>query len=157
MKTSRFYTLAGIVGAVVLPAVAVAELLDLHQFAPGTPISSSEMNENFADLNHKLSDVEDDVAAGATALRTSSLRLIEGAACVWNENAKVTDCTCEEGEIAISGGAAAGSACMGNVVDIIAESGPLTTNPRIWRLVCERANALKFECCDPRAFCLRVQ
>jgi hypothetical protein len=157
MKTSRFYTLVGIAGAVVLPGVAVAELLDLHVFAPGTAISSSEMNENFADLNHKLSNVEDEVAAGAAALRTGSLRLIEGAACVWNEDAELTDCTCEQGEIAISGGATAGSACTGNVVDIIAESGPLTTDPRIWRLVCERSNASKFECCDPRAFCLKVQ
>jgi hypothetical protein len=58
MDKVRAARLLGLLGAIFLPAVAVAELLDLEVFTEGTPISSSAMNDNFEKLNEKLSALE---------------------------------------------------------------------------------------------------
>lgn len=67
-----------------------------------------------------------------------------------------TDCWCDEGEAAISGGACVGERCgLPNIV--LVESRRADRDPRIWRLACENDDGTRVLCESyQHALCLRV-
>lgn len=58
MKRHTVYNVLGILGAVCLPVVATAALLELTSFKEGDVISSSNVNANFSALNEKIDALE---------------------------------------------------------------------------------------------------
>lgn len=72
MASHRIYRYLGILGAVLLPAVAVAQLLDLSVFESGTAISSTAVNANFDQVHDKLEDHEAKLASLATTKAVQS-------------------------------------------------------------------------------------
>jgi hypothetical protein len=73
MSRYRAFQYVGVAVAVLLPAVAVAELLDLALFEQGTPISSSAMNQNFDDINEKLDTLQTDLADARATIASRQL------------------------------------------------------------------------------------
>jgi hypothetical protein len=70
MVSHRIYRYLGIVGAVLLPAIAVAQLLDLNVFEREMPISSSAMNDNFSKIKDKLNALETENSALSDRIAT---------------------------------------------------------------------------------------
>jgi hypothetical protein len=140
-------------------AIARAAPPSLVQFATGTPLRASDLNANFAALQGQITQLMNaGISTAATALPAAALR-VETINCSTDNTYVISDCTCAPNEIAISGGAYAGSGGVGTnwlTEDRNGLSAGSTAN--VWRVACVSSTSKKRVACNyPFAVCARVQ
>lgn len=162
---------------VVAAASAIAYAAVPVTFVAGNPLHAADLNSDFSNLDGRTTALETTSAQLAAAVQTLQSQVaalqnapaptalpagsiqVEAAICAFNTSAG-TDCTCPTNEVAISGGAFAGTGGSGtnwiNESRNLGRDGGAGSN--VWRITCVSSSSLaRTPCVDPFAVCAAVQ
>jgi len=137
-------------------AMAYAQSVSLVTFTAGSPLHAADLNTNFSELQSQITALQ--TAPAPTTVPAAAIT-VETANCVYDSTSTLTDCTCATNQVAISGGAYAGTGADGT--NWIAESRNGATSglgSNLWRITCVSSSTTKrVECVDAFAICVAVQ
>lgn len=118
-------------------------------FQTGDAVRASEFNQNFAALADALANKVDQTPAGDVDVQGTLGLHIYTKACT--AVAGESECTCEAGEIALSGGASAPTN------GVLMESRPRHSAIETWQVRCTDLSGNDVTCTSVRAICARVR
>lgn len=148
-RVKRAISWMGLTVVIVVGTGPTARASIPNNFTPGAPISSAAVNQNFSSLDTRVTVLEANLPAAAIHLQVAT--------CAFNSSQTLTDCTCPNSELAISGGAFAGG--KSNTAQISESRNGVTfgQSSSIWRFTCVDGNpAARIECDNGNLFVVCV-